>query len=191
MSQPVEFESNGLPPFERFYLNLFLKVGTAFRSDEAILSDFRTSATDILRVVDENDLGSLSQIIRIPRLQGIEDSSRQWSVLMVLDHLNQVNKAIMDTVRSLKSNSHPLSKIQIADFKPSTDTGEEAIDQFRDGCQRYWSFAKSHQPLRTTLTFNHPWFGNLDGHAWHSLAAAHQRIHRRQIYKIMALQGVA
>ena len=191
MEHTGEIESSGLPAFEHFYLNLFLKLGTAFRSDEAILADFRRSAADILRVVDENDLGGLSQIIRIPRLQGIEESSRNWSVLMVLNHLTQVNKGIMDTARALKSNSQPFDVVRIADFKPSPDVGEEAIDQFREGCHRYWSFAKSHQPLRTTVTFKHPWFGDLDGHGWHFLAAAHQRIHRRQIFKIMAMIGVA
>ena len=182
--------NTGLPEFERFYLNAFFKIGTAFRSDEAILNRFENSSRDILSVVDENDLDVLSQQILIPRLQGIEHGSRYFSVLMVLDHLRIVNQAIMDIIRALHNDSHPFQKIAIADFKPDPDVDSNVIDRFRDVNKRYWSFAKSHQPLKTQLVWEHPWFGLLDGHQWHGLADAHQRIHRSQIYKILAMIGV-
>jgi hypothetical protein len=78
----------------------------------------------------------------------------------------------------------------LARFKPHDDVGAEAIDGFRESCRRYWAFAKSHQPLHSSLTFAHPWFGSLDGHAWHCFVASHQKTHRRQIYKILATIGV-
>ena len=191
MTQIDDFNPAGLPPFEKFYLNALLKFGSAFRSDKAILADFQQSAADICQIMDEQDLGVLSQEILVPRLQGIEHSSRNWSALMVLDHLAQVNRIITETIRSLRNNSQPFQVIRLEDFKPHPDVGAEAIDDFRDSAQRYWSFVTSHQPLRTSLTFAHPWFGRLDGHGWHCLAAAHQRIHRRQIFKILAMIGVA
>ena len=124
-------------------------------------------------------------------MQGIEASSCDWSVLMVVDHLNQVNKTMVEVIRSLKSSSEPFQIVRIQDYKPNEEVGAEAIDQFREGNKRYWAFAQSHMPLRTNLTHRHPWFGELDGHAWHCLAAVHQRIHLRQIYKILAMIGVA
>lgn len=182
---------SGLPLFEQFYLNLFFKIDCSIRSDKSALAEFEASSRDILQVVDSNDLGVLSQEILLPRLQGLQDSSRNWSVLMVLDHLATVNKAIMDTIRSLRSGSHPFEEIALANFQPDENAGADAIEKFRETNRRYWSFAKSHQPLRTGLTHLHPWFGELDGHAWHCLAAAHQKIHRRQIYKILATIGIA
>ena len=97
----------GLPSFENFYLNLFFKCSCAFTSDRSALNQFQNSTQDILRVVNENDFGVLSQQIRIPRMQGIEASSCDWSVLMVVDHLNQVNKTMVEVIRSLKSSSEP------------------------------------------------------------------------------------
>ncbi len=167
-----------------------LKLGTAVMSDEAVLRSFQDSSRDILRIAEDHDLGVLSQQILIPRLQGIEDSNRNWSVLMAVEHLSIFNRSILETVRSLHSNSQPFDKVVIAKFKPHDDVGGEAIEQFRETNQRYWSFVKSHQPLRTVMTHGHPWLGELDGHAWHFLAAAHQKIHRRQIYKILAMIGV-
>ena len=191
MAELSDVPGAGLPPFENFYLNLYFKIGSAFTSDQSSLNRFQISTRDILRVVDENDLGVLGQQMLIPRLQGIEASSRDWSVLMTLAHLNQVNKDIMEVIRSLKSSSEPFQVVRIQDYKPSEDVGAEAIDQFREGNKRYWAFAKSHMPLRTDLTHRHPWFGELDGHGWHFLAAIHQKVHLRQIYKILAMIGVA
>lgn len=182
--------NTGLPGFERFYLNVFFKLACAIHSDASALRSFERSYRDILLVVDENDVDLLSQQILIPRLQGIEHASRYWSVLMVLEHLAMVNQAILETIRALRNDSQPFRKIHIADFKPDADVGADAIDRFRDVNGRYWSFVKSHQPLRTQLLWGHPWFGQLDGHQWHCLAVAHQRIHRRQIYKILAMIGV-
>ena len=38
---------------------------------------------------------------------------------------------------------------------------------------------------RTAVRYTHPWFGPLDGYAWHALAAGHMRIHREQIERIL------
>ena len=182
--------NSGLPPFEQFYLNAFFKIGCAFSSDASVLKNFENSSRDILVAVDENDLGILSQQMLIPRLQGIEHSSRNWSVLMVLDHLAQVNKSIMDTIRTLRNDSQPFQKIHIADFKPNPDVDADVIERFRDVNGRYLNFVRSHMPLKTNLLWEHPWFGLLNGHQWHCLAAVHQRIHRRQIFKVLAMIGV-
>jgi len=182
--------NTGLPNFEKFYLNVFFKLGCAINSDAAALRSFELSTRDIMQAVDENDIDILSQQILIPRLQGIENASRYWSVLMVLEHLAIVNQRIMDTIRALRNDSQPFESIEIADFKPDPDVDADAIEHFREVNRLYWSFAKSHQPLGTALQWEHPWFGLLDGHQWHCLAAAHQKIHRRQIYKILAMIGV-
>ena len=183
--------NTGLPTFEKFYLNAFFKIGCAISSDSSVLTNFETSSKEILKIVEEQDYGVLSQQILIPRLQGIEHSSRNWSVLMVLDHLALVNQTIMDTIRALRNESHPFQKIHIADFKPDPDVDADAVERFRDINGRYINFVRSHAPLKTNLLWEHPWFGLLDGHQWHCLGLAHQRIHRRQIYKILAMIGVA
>ena len=180
----------GLPGFENFYLNIFFKIGSAVTSDKSALRQFQITTQEILRIADDNDLGLLSQRMKIPRLQGIESSSCHWSVLMVLEHLNQVNKTIVEIIRALKNGNEPFVKVQIADFKPDPEFGVEAIEDFREGNKRYWAFVQSHMPLRTNIGHRHPWFGEIDGHQWHVLATAHQKMHLRQIYKIMAMIGV-
>ena len=187
----LEAPGNGLPEFERFYLNAFFKFGCLMMSDQRALNSFQQSTKDIFEIVDANDVGVLSQQLLIPRLQGIEDSSRNWSVFMVLEHLSMVNQSIMDVVRALRNDSQPMDVVNIANYKPDENVDADSIDRFSETNRRYWSFAKSHQPLHSQLKFQHPWFGPLDGHQWHCLAAVHQKIHRRQIFKILAMIGVA
>ncbi|MEM9411051.1 MAG: hypothetical protein AAGA30_08055 [Planctomycetota bacterium] len=190
MNQPSETRS-GLPDFEAFYLNLFFKVGTAFTSDQSALNSFQQTTSEIMTIFEENEANVLSQEFTIPRIQGIEESSRHWSVLMVMDHLRQVNDAIRETIRELKNSGQPFQPIRIADYKPQRDVGLDVFEQFQETNKKYWAFVKSHMPLRTSLTFRHPWFGELNGHQWHCLATVHQKIHLRQIYKILAMIGVA
>lgn len=181
----------GLPPFEKFYLNIGFKVGSAVMSDDKALKLFDQISNKILLFIEPVDIDLLSQTILTPRLQGIEDSSRNWSVLMVLEHLNLVNRSIMSTIRELHGNRAPFGEVAIADYKPDPNVDAGVIDEFRETNRRYRNFVVSHKPLRTSSHHFHPWFGFLDGHQWHVLAAVHQRIHSRQIQKILTLHGIA
>lgn len=189
MSENVQ-TADGLPNFERWCLQIFLKVGSVTLSDNAILKRFQNSTQDILRIVDEHDWDQLSQPVSIPRLHGLEEFSCRWSILMTLQHLARVNQAILEVMRAIRGGSVPFGVIKIADHQPDADVANEVVADFRSVNQRYWAFAKSHQPLKSIATYEHPWFGLLDGHGWHWVAMAHQNIHRRQIYKILAVMGV-
>lgn len=181
----------GLPAFEKFYLNVGFKIGSSLTSDDRALALFDRVSKGILQFIDPVDIDVLSQPVLIPRVQGIEDSSRNWSVLMVLEHLNMVNRAIMSTIRELHGNRSPFGEVAIEEYKPDPDVDAGVIDEFRETNRRYRNFVLSHKPLRTSMHHVHPWFGFLDGHQWHFLAAVHQRIHSRQIQKILTLHGIA
>lgn len=181
----------GLPPFEKFYLNIGFKIGTAITSDDRAMQMFDGVSEKILQFIEPVDVGVLSEQILVPRLQGIEDSSRNWSVLMVLEHLNLVNRSINSTIRELHGNRAPFGEVAIADYKPDLDVDAGVIDEFLETNRRYRNFVVSHKPLRTSIQHYHPWFGFLDGHQWHCLAAVHQRIHSRQIQKILTMHGIA
>ncbi len=180
----------GLPEFERAALNFVLRAVSLVTSDSRALSLFQREANRVLEIADAMDADRASQQILVPRYQGMEDSSRNWSVLMVCHHLCLVNYEIMRVIDALKQGIAPLGEISIADYKPDADVGLEVIDDFRRLAVDYGHFVRSNIKLATDLRFPHPWFGPLDGHQWHCLAAVHQRIHRKQAQKIMALLGV-
>ncbi|MBX3389322.1 MAG: hypothetical protein KF691_07680 [Phycisphaeraceae bacterium] len=45
--------------------------------------------------------GAAAERVLIPRLRGLEDSSRYWSVWMMLDHLRIVNSQVAMVIASL------------------------------------------------------------------------------------------
>ena len=156
---------------------------------------FNKETDRLLRFADDGDESyDVSQELLIPRMMGIEDSSRNWSVLMVLEHLCMVNHEILLGINSLLNGIAPHVDVEIKNFKPSPDVGYDVIDRYRQICSDYVgnieSMIKSRGSLRSSVRHAHPWFGPMDAHQWHCLAAVHQRIHRRQTQKIIAMLGV-
>ena len=152
---------------------------------------FAQEANTILDIVEDNDYDFSSQQVLIPRIQGMEDSSRNWSLFMVLDHLCRVNRDIIRTIDVLRDGVTPRGEIDIAFYKPDPDCGAETIQQFRMLVHDYSIEIGRLMPLRGTPVFSHPWFGSLNAHEWHCLAAFHHRIHRKQARKIAAMLGQA
>lgn len=182
---------SGLPPFERMYLNAAFKIGTALMSEQRALSLFLRESETIMELVDEGDLDHVTEQVMISRMQGIEDSSRNWSLLMVMEHLVMVNQSILHVIGDLKAGLTVAMDVKIADYKPNPQVGLPIIDRFHNICSQYQQAIESHGRLRGTGTVAHPWFGPLNAHGWHCLAAVHMRIHRRQARKISAMLGVA
>ncbi len=179
----------GIPPLERSFLYGVMKFGSAFLSDRKALTLFQREAATILQIVDDADYDFASQQVLVPRFQGMEDSSRNWSLFMVLDHLCLVNRDILRTIDVLRDGITPRGEVDISFYKPDADCGAEVIGEFRDLVWEFQSQVQSKMPLRGTPAFRHPWFGPLDAHGWCCLAALHQRIHRKQARKIAAMLG--
>jgi hypothetical protein len=196
----------GLPRLENSVLNAAFKLSAMVASSRRALTKFRRETNTILEIVNELNVNVVSQQYLIPRVIGIEDSSRNWSVLMVLEHLSVVNQGIMEIIQQLcemdsaagatnENSTVNLVKVEIADFKPNPDVDESVIVRYRSTAAMYGNaietiFADPQQTLKTDMRHLHPWFGKLSAHQWHCLAAAHQQIHRRQIRKILAMVGV-
>lgn len=127
------------------------------------------------------------QRVLIPRLRGLEDSSRYWSVWMTLEHLRIVNTQIAHVIPSLVRGTVPPGQASTAQVKPRSDVGSAVLAGYEDSCGALLAVAAETPTLRTGARFGHPWFGPLDAYGWHALAAVHMGIHRRQIEQIGAV----
>jgi hypothetical protein len=184
----------GLPDLERQILDLALKVGSFVMSDNRALRLFRREAELLCEFGEGDESYDPFQQIVIPRVIGIEDSSRNWSVMMVLDHLCQTNQDMLTATKALHEGIVPRGEVDVALYKPSPDIGFEVLDQYRELSAEYCltieRLIETRGQLSAVARFRHPWFGLLNAHQWHCLAAFHQRIHRRQAQKIIAMLGV-
>jgi hypothetical protein len=122
-----------------------------------------------------------------PRFPGIEESSRDWSVYMTLDHLVMVNTADhgADPCDLRRSQSRCRDRSGGRD-RPHADAGPDRIQALGAAVERYTDVVERLGTLRSRERHPHPWFGPLTARQWHAVAAIHNRTHRLQIEKILS-----
>jgi hypothetical protein len=120
-------------------------------------------------------------------IQGIEDSSRFWSVAMTLEHLVITNRAMGDVVVALSRGQVPPGEASTATVKPKGG-GDAAFwkAEYQKSIDEYHrKIVYDVVDKKSKTTFAHPWFGNLTAYRWHCLVAIHQNTHRQQIEQIL------
>ena len=180
----------GIPKIEMVIGKGILSLKSMLSSDEKALRVFELEMNTLINLHDHVDLVAADEQVLIGRMAGLEDSSRNWSLFMVLEHLCIVNREMLKVVDALKRGIAPRGEIAIEYYKPDPDVDTDVIERFKDCCYDFLEVLRAHGRLRTRLTYSHPWFGELDGHGWAVLAAMHMGLHRRQAQRIIAKQGV-
>lgn len=131
--------------------------------------------------------GDLQTRVLIRAPLGIEDSSRFWSAAMVLEHLIEVGSRIATGVVELTHGQAASVKADIAEVKPKGGMDGDIVAAYRAFLEDYADMVTHRVGDRAArLTAPHPWFGDLTPQRWVCLGAIHQRIHRRQMDRIIA-----
>lgn len=123
--------------------------------------------------------------VLIPRLRGIEDSSRHWSVWMTLEHLRITNTLFGRVIHSLAHGNVPERVASTAAVKPDPGVDGSVVEGFDRSCDFVLQTAGKVENLATKARYRHPWFGLLDAAGWHAVVAFHLGLHRRQIERIV------
>lgn len=124
--------------------------------------------------------------VLIKRLRGLEDSSRNWSASMTLEHLMIVGHSIREILPALIAGKRIDRVASTAAVKPTSGAKPAIIEDFSRFVAQYLDDrSKLPKVSSAGTTFNHPWFGPMTAFQWHCLAAVHQRLHRGQIQAIV------
>ena len=174
----------GLPKPELFFARLIFGWFRRSRSRAEVTAMFDEEREQILRLVGSCVAGQGTRRTLIKRLPGLEDSSRDWSVFMTLEHLRIVNEAVRESIRSLADGKVPGRAASTAAVKPPV-VDSTAVAAFTEGCDRFSGTIAAIPDLRTAARYPHPWFGPLDAAGWHAMAAFHLRLHRKQVEAIL------
>lgn len=177
----------GLPGVELFFARLGFRALGLFVSRRGASRWFREEADRILALARSLAPADASRQVLIPRLAGLEDSSRYWSVYMTLEHLVMVDTGILGVIESLVAGRAVNQVVSTAAVKPSPSADASTIDRFEAVARDYLVRVDALPDLRSNLTLAHPWFGPLTAAKWHRLAAMHHGIHRKQIERIVRL----
>lgn len=158
-------------------------------SKEKALADFAEQSDKILKLARGLSSEQLVERRLIARLQGLEDSSRYWSVAMTLDHLTIVGNLMSHAVIELSKGNNALKVVGTAEVKPGAAAdAARSLKDFEEMTERFLlEVGKANIDVRSKVTHPHPWFGPLNAYQWLVFAAPHENIHLRQIEAIVAL----
>ncbi|HEY9720258.1 MAG TPA: DinB family protein [Trichormus sp.] len=167
------------------YVLVPLRLSTV--SLEEAVKEFAAESAEITALAKSLDETQLSTRRLIPRLRGLEDSSRYWSIAMTLQHMCIVNNRVRGVIIGLTHGKTSMQAGSTADVKPPTDVDcvtvlnefEQTNRDFLDTVSRV-DFDKFPRP-----TFAHPWFGELTARQWVQFLPVHQQVHKKQIAQII------
>jgi hypothetical protein len=175
----------GTPAIERLIGGAVFALRRWRGTRERFSAEFTRERNTIAGLYAPLDERVLRTRVLIPRLRGLEDSSRFWSVLMTLDHLRIVNHQIAGVIAALAREVLPPGKASTAAVKPSPDVGPEVIAPYEASCDRLSDLVATCGNFGSRARYAHPWFGPLNAAGWHAMAAMHLGIHRAQIARIL------
>lgn len=175
----------GLPSAERLIAGKGFALKCRMGNTKSFLVGFRAEQSKIQELVKSCPPEKRQTQVLIPRLRGMEDSSRYWSVWMTLEHLRIVNSGISAFIIDLTEGRIPEGELSTADVKPDPEVTESVEASFEAGCQGFLLDVSNAGDLKTAESYPHPWFGPLDAYRWLGLASMHMGIHRGQIEAIV------
>jgi uncharacterized damage-inducible protein DinB len=176
----------GLPFPENLIARCLQKWKCLTGTTASFTAHFIHERETIQHLIANLDETTLSRPILIQRPKGLEDSSRNWSILMTLDHLRIVHHAFINVISNLSNEQIPQAKASTAAVKPDTKVTTDVIAEYETSCDSLLKTIASVKNFKTKARYPHPWFGPMDAHAWHALAGSHMTIHRTQIQRIIA-----
>lgn len=176
----------GLPAVEHFVARILFGLRRWLGSREAFTAKLQAERERIRSLVQSCNPGLGSARVLIQRARGLEDSSRNWSLWMTLDHLRIVNREMALVITALGNGRTREGQASTAAVKPSAEADGRVVAAYEESCDALLAAAAGVADLKTTVRFAHPWFGPLDAAGWYALAGGHMAIHRVQIERILA-----
>ncbi len=184
-----------IPPFEMNSARFWIKSIGMVRSASSLLDSFQQESAILEHIYEDSESYDVFDPYPIPRIWGLPESSRQWSVAMVLRHVCLVQADLIDLIEILSQETSPRGMFDWDGYCPEESVGTEVHSQFvqvnRLYCNQVQSLLDRAGPMQSEARFRHPWFGHLNARQWHAFALFHVWVHRRQAQKIVAMMGVA
>jgi hypothetical protein len=175
----------GLPKAELFIARALFALTQMRGNRDTFNAHFERERAAIGALVRGCDADAAAQRVLIARIPGMEDSSRNWSVWMTLDHLGIIHRGISRTINSLAKGIVPPGQASTAAVKPSPEASAAVVAEYEKSCDDLLAAVAAIPDLKTSARFAHPWFGPLDAAGWHAMAGTHLSIHRKQIERIV------
>jgi len=179
----------GISPFRVFLARyLLFPLLNRFLSWDKAWNIFDKEGQKIIKLSKSISTDKLFERVLVPKLFGLEDNSRYYSVAMTLEHLYMVGSALQVRIPLLSNGEKLKNYVKIEDVKPYKDIDENIIDNFNEFLITYREkLEKNTKDININNTSLHPWFWEFNPKQWSILAMVHQIVHRRQIETILKI----
>ena len=177
----------GLPTYKRVAAKyVMFPLLNRFVSWDKAWDVYDKEGAKIIAMASALNQEQLFKRVLVPKLFGLEDNSRYYSVAMVIEHLLIVGQALTVRIPILSKGKKLPNQVAIEDVKPYTDIDEEIVAQFADFMGSYREKLDANvENIHIDNTSDHPWFGAFNPKQWSILGMVHQTVHRRQIEAII------
>lgn len=169
--------------FLRWYVNPFVAQKASWQVCEA---NFIKAHQKILLELDNIPIDKVDIKILVPPQRGLEDSSRFWSITMLVEHLLIVGSQVQTAIIRLSQEQQMSELVSTANVKPSGDGSYSALlvklQKFVADVPFDLNARVVNKESRAKLT--HPWFGPFNSKQWYWLLGVHATIHLQQLKEI-------
>jgi len=154
-SKPMPSQS-GIPSIERWVRRILIgrcAAATRLPNPSAIL---REQQHELVSLVETAGAEAITRV-QIRRLPGLEHSSTNYSLAMVVDHLARVNRDLATTLESLAQNQPGTITVVIANYKPDPGAQPQQATQYTDArSPLVRRSARHHLGVLRTIPSDHP-----------------------------------
>lgn len=123
--------------------------------------------------------------VLVPKMRGVEDSSRHWCANEVLEHLMITGLGVRGLVVELASGRTSDYEVKIENFKPRGKyAGGDASADFKRFTDETLELLGALDIRDAGPVHRHPWLGDSNALRWTWLLAGHTGIHLNQLIAI-------
>ena len=176
----------GLPFFQSLYVRFWVgPVLSRRQTKDENLRHFRLLGGRMSREADGVAEGMLDRRVLVPRLRGVEDSSRNWCANETLEHVMLTGRLMAQLIAELSRGRASAQVVRIEDFKPKgVYAGRDARPDFRAFVSETLELLEPLAIVDGGPTHRHPWLGELNALQWCWLLGGHTGLHLAQLVEI-------
>ncbi len=176
----------GLPFFDALVVRYWVAPFQSRKADkDKNLRLFSMLGKRVLKEYDEVPAGKRDTKVLVPRMKGIEDSSRFWSANEVLEHIMIVGAPMRELIAALAAGKTSDYVVDVANFKPKGKyAGGDARPDFAAFVSETETRLRALDIVDAGPTHRHPWMGQFNALQWTWLLAGHSGIHLGQLVAI-------
>lgn len=182
----LEKPGAGLPFLEALYVRWYVGPFQSRKNDaQKNLRLFFMVGARILKEAASVPEDKRDVKVLVPRMKGVEDSSRNWCVNEVLEHLLITGEGMRMVIKALAAGQTTDYVVRIENFKPKGKyQGGDAKPDFKAFIE---GTVKELEKLKIEdggLKHMHPWLGPFNALQWSWLLAGHSGLHLAQLQAI-------